>query len=98
LALVLNTQSVANGVTTISSNTSIPIDAMIKRTGGFTYLFAVSMRPGDTTGTFTLRDFNGSSNIEVIGEGRQLTSTDGVFQDTFSNYSVHIYKIANPGV
>jgi hypothetical protein len=72
LAPVLNTQSVANGVITTSSNTAIPIDTMVKRSGGFTYVFAVSMRPGNTTGIFVLREFTGNSIVEVIGESRQL--------------------------
>jgi hypothetical protein len=96
LAPVLNTQSVANGVTTISGNSEIPVDTMVKREGGDTYLFAVSMRPGTTTAAFTLRDFTGSTTINVIGESRTLTSIDGVFSDDFSDYAVHIYRIATP--
>jgi hypothetical protein len=56
------------------------------------------MRPGDTTGTFFLRDFTGNPDVEVIGESRLLRATEGTFQDAFSSYSVHLYKIANPGM
>jgi hypothetical protein len=93
LAPVLNTQSVGNGVTTGSSNTTVPVDTMLKRYNKYTYLFAVSMRPGATTATFTLRDFPASASAEVIGESRNISVNNGVFQDTFSNYTVHIYKI-----
>ncbi len=93
LAPILNTQSVGNGVTTASSSTAIPVDTMLKRYSEFTYLFAVSMRPGTTTATFTLRDFPATASAEVIDESRTLPVTNGVFQDIFSNYSVHIYKI-----
>ena len=96
LASVLNTQSVANGVTTVSSNSAIPVNTMVKREGGFTYVFAVTMRPGTPTATFTLRGFTGSSTVEVVGEGRTIAASGGVFHDAFTNYAVHIYKVPNP--
>ncbi|MCE5175569.1 MAG: hypothetical protein ABFC90_02205 [Bacteroidales bacterium] len=95
-APVLNTQSVSNGATVLSSNTAIPVDFMVKRFNGFTYIYAISMRSGSTDATFTLRDFVGTSNIEVVGENRQLAATNGVFNDNFSDYSMHIYKVATP--
>ena len=97
LAPILNTQSVANGVLTVTDNPAVPVDVMVKRFKGHTYLFAVAMRPGTTTAAFTLRDFTGSSTLEVIGENRNLNAIDGLFRDEFSDYEVHIYKIANPG-
>ena len=97
LAPILNTQSVENGVTTVSSNPAVIVDAMVKRSGGCTYLFAVAMRPGNTTATFSLRDFMGNSTVEAVGEGRHLHTINGVFQDDFSEYGVHVYRIANPG-
>jgi hypothetical protein len=93
LAPVLNTQSVGNGVATESSNTAIHVDTMLKRYNEYTYLFGVSMRPGTTTATFTLRDFPASASAEVIDESRNISVNSGVFQDTFSDYGVHIYKI-----
>jgi hypothetical protein len=96
LALVLNTQSVSNGVTTVSSIEAIPIDTMVKRVDGNTYLFAVAMRPGAVDATFTLRAFTGSASVEVLSEARTLTATDGVFQDSFPSHGVHIYRVPNP--
>ena len=94
LAPALNTQSVANGFTKTLSNTAVPVDAMLKRLNGFTYLFAVGMRSGATTATFTLRDFVGTRTVEVIGENRTIQSVDGVFQDDFAGYGVHLYKVS----
>jgi len=91
LAPVLNTQSVANGVTVTSS---VQVDTMLKRFGGATYLFAVEMRGGTTTATFKLRDFPASAAAEVLGEGRTIAVAGGSFQDAFSSYGVHLYKIA----
>jgi hypothetical protein len=96
LAPVLNTQSVANGVATTSGNSAVFVDTMLKRSAGSTYVFAVGMRPGTTTATFTLRGFTGRSNVEVVGENRSLSATDGVFTDTFTSHAVHIYRTPNP--
>ncbi|MBN1892949.1 hypothetical protein JW906_00560 [bacterium] len=96
LAPVLNTQSVSNGVIVASGNPAILVDAMVKRSDGYTYVFAVSMRPGSTTAVFALRDFTGTCTIEVIGENRDLTAVDGVFQDDFPGYGVHLYRASNP--
>jgi len=96
LAAVLNTQSVENGITSVSVNPGIRVDAMVKRSGGNTTVFAVAMRPGRTTATFTLRGFTGNSTAEAVGEDRNLSVTDGVFRDEFQDYGVHIYKIPNP--
>jgi hypothetical protein len=95
LAPVLNTQSVSNGVTTESSNSAVPVDAMLKRYGGSTYLFAVGMRPAATTATFTLRGFSGVGAAEVLGEGRSLSVTAGVLKDDFAAHAVHVYRVAN---
>jgi hypothetical protein len=97
LAPVLNTPSVANGVTVASSAAGIPVDVMLKRQGGATYLFAVEMRVGATTATFSLRDLPSKTSIEAIGEGRTLSATAGAggvtFSDDFSGYGVHLYKL-----
>ena len=94
LAPVLNTQSVGNGFTKTLSNTAVPVDAMLKRLDGYTYLFAVGMRSGATSATFTLRDFVGDRTVEVIGENRTIQSVDGVFTDDFVGYGVHLYKVS----
>ena len=96
LAPMLNTQSVSNAVTTESSNSAAPVDTMVKRYDGKTYVFAVGMRPTTTTATFTLRDFTGSPSVEVVGESRVLPSSDGVFSDEFDGHAVHVFEIPNP--
>jgi hypothetical protein len=95
LAPVLNRQSVQNGFTVVSENAAILVDGMLKRMDGYTYLFSVSMRPGNTKASFALRDFAGERLIEVLGENRSIQSSNGLFTDLFSNYGVHIYKIKN---
>jgi hypothetical protein len=92
LAPVLNTPSVGNGVTTQSSDSKIPVDTMLKRYQGATYLFAAEMRGGMATATFTLRDFT-TGSVEVIGEQRTIGVKAGAFSDTFQSYGAHVYKV-----
>ncbi|HEX7670267.1 MAG TPA: hypothetical protein VF395_11815, partial [Polyangiaceae bacterium] len=92
-AEVLNTRSVGNGVTVGSSTAGKPVDTLLKRFGGATYLFATEMRDGTTTGTFTLRDFPATASAEVMGENRTIPIANGVFKDDFASYGVHLYKI-----
>ena len=96
-ASILNTQTVNNAAIVKSSNKAGNLNYIVKRYNGFTYVYAVGESAASTTGTFTLRSFSGSSTIEVIGENRTLTATNGVFTDTFSNWAVHIYKVATQG-
>jgi hypothetical protein len=93
LASVLNTQSVGNGVTVASLEASIPVDTMLKRYGGATFLFAVEMRGGTTKATFQLRDFPASASAEVLDETRTLHVVNGRFEDDFQSYGVHLYRI-----
>jgi hypothetical protein len=97
LAPVLNVPSVANGVTVGSLAADSPVDVMLKRHGGATYLFAVEMRAGATTATFALRALPASTTVEAIGEGRALpvSAASGTvsFTDDFSGYAVHLYRL-----
>lgn len=92
LAPALNARSVANGVTVSSSSPEVPVDVMLKRWGGATWLFAVGGREGATTATFRLRDFPGEVRGEVLDEGRDVVALDGAFQDHFDSYQVHLYR------
>ncbi len=93
IAAVLNTPSVGNGVTISSSNPDIPVDVMLKRFNGATYLLTVEMRNGATTATYTLRDFPVTASAEVLGEARSIPVDHGVFEDSYSQYGVHLYRI-----
>ena len=93
LAPVLNTQSISNVVTVTSSNGAVPVDTMAKRAGGSLYVFAVGMRDGSTTASFALRGVD-TGSVEVLGESRTLTVSGGSFQDDFSPYEVHLYRVS----
>ena len=98
-APILNTQTVTNAVTKTSSNKALAsyLKTMTKRYQGSTYIYSVFENGNSTTETFTLRGFTGASTIEVVGENRTITATNGIFTDAFSNWSVHIYKVATQG-
>lgn len=92
LAPVLNRPTLTNVATVASSNPAVPVSCMTKQHAGATYLFAVAMRDGTTTATFTLKNTAGEQKVEVIGEQRMIAVTDGLFQDRFGPWDVHFYR------
>lgn len=93
LAPVLNSATIADGVAVESSAATVLVEAMVKRKDGATYVFAVAMRDGKATATFKLPGLTGSAKAEVLDEGRTLAVKDGVFQDAFEPWEVHLYNI-----
>ncbi len=92
LAPALNSPDVA-GVSVASSKEGVPVDYVVKRHAGQTYLFSVAMRDAETAATFTLPD-TGEARVEVLGEGRTVEAVGGRWEDRFSGYQVHLYKIS----
>jgi hypothetical protein len=93
LAPVLRSPTIADGVRVTSSDAAVPVAAMVKRQGGATYLFAVSMRDSPTTATFELGDLPEQAEAEALGEGRRLPVAGGKLQDSFTGYEVRLYRI-----
>jgi hypothetical protein len=93
LAPVLNSPTFADGFSVKSSSADVPVEALIKRRGGSVYVFAVGMRDGKTLATFTIAGMKGQSKVEVIDEARTLNMRDGVFEDRFDAWHVHLYRI-----
>jgi hypothetical protein len=91
LAPVLNSPTIANGVS-VTSPQPVPIDTLVKRYNGSTYVFAVAMLNNDGRATFTLPNIEGGT-AEVLDESRQLPISAGVFADDFTGYGVHLYKV-----
>lgn len=94
LAPVLNTPSLANAVTAVASPAVAVVDTMAKRSGGSTYLFAVSPQDGTVMAHFALTNGPESGTVEVIGERRTVPLTGGAFSDDFSPYGVHLYRFS----
>lgn len=95
LAPVLNSPTSTNAVSVRSTNPAAPIASMVKQVGGFTYLFAVAMRPLETDATFTLANISEATTIEVLGENRNLPVAQGKFSDRFGPWAVHLYRVKN---
>ena len=93
LAQVLNSPTVSNAVQVSSSDAHVPVRVMLKQHGSATYLFAVAMRSGDTTATFTPKGLAGDKTVEVLGEDRSLRARGGAFSDAFRAWAVHCYQI-----
>jgi hypothetical protein len=93
LAPVLNSPDVPGGVTVASSAAAVPVEAVARRRGGATYVFAVGMRGGATAATFTVAGLTGRARAEVLGEGRTVEVRDGVFRDEFGAWAVHLYRV-----
>jgi hypothetical protein len=94
LAPALNGSDVTDGVVVASSKEGVPVDFVVKRHGGETYLFAVAMKEGETTASFTL-PHKADGRVEVLGEGRTLDAVGGTWKDRFRDYQVHLYKISD---
>jgi hypothetical protein len=93
LAPVLNSPTVVDGAKVESSNAKIPMATMVKKQGRAIYLFAAAMRDGQTQTRFSVQGLSGSKAVEVLGEKRTLESKDGVFEDDFQSWGVHLYRI-----
>jgi hypothetical protein len=92
LAPVLNSPADPAAATAKSANQEVPIDITTRHSGQTLYLFAAAMGKAQTQAIFKIAHQAGESKIEVLGEDRILTATDGQFQDTFNNYAVHLYR------
>ena len=98
LAPVLNSAPIKDGASVSSDNEYVPVAVMTRKHKRATYLFAVGMRNGRTTATFTVQGLAGEKTVEVLGENRTIVSKNGVFKDSFGPWDVHLYRIsqANP--
>jgi hypothetical protein len=94
LAPVLNSPDpAAAGVVSVSSASErVPIRFLVKRHSGATYVFAVAMRDGETTATFSLPGA-GAARVAVLGEGRSIDARGASWDDRFQGYGVHLYRI-----
>jgi hypothetical protein len=96
LAPVLNSPTLVDAAKVASSNAGVPIATMVKRQGGAVYLFAVTMREGQTRARFAVQGISGPASVEVLGEQRTLVLKDGVFEDDFPSWGVHLYRVTLP--
>ena len=89
LAKPLNTLDLS-GKLTVRSTT--PIATMVKQYDNITYVFAVAMNGSASKPRFAIEGSD-ATKADVVGEDRSVTIRQGVFEDSFEGYGVHIYKI-----
>jgi hypothetical protein len=91
---VTSSNKSVNGVAGIvGGEFGVPIHYTARQDSNFHYVFAQSIRPGTTTGTFTAPSA-ANKTITVIDESRTISANSGgIFTDTFtSDYQVHLYR------
>jgi hypothetical protein len=93
LAPVLNSPTVKEAVTVKSSDEKVPIDIMVKRKDGTTYVFAVSMRDAPAKASFEVKGIPEKAAAEILGRDRKIEVSGRKFEDQFQGYEVKLYKI-----
>jgi len=93
LAPVLNSPTIADGAKVQCENAEASMATMVKKHDGAVYLFAVGMRDNQTRAKLSIQGLSGRHRIEVLDEDRTLESTDGVFEDDFQPWDVHLYQV-----
>ncbi len=93
LAPVLNSPALADAARVSTDDPALPVALTARKREGTTYLFVVGMRERRTSATFTLQGRKGEGVVEVVDEKRTLVAKDGVFQDVFEPWAVHLYAL-----
>jgi hypothetical protein len=93
LAPVLNSPTLHDAVTIITSNPDAPIAAMCKQQDESLYVFTVNTRNRPTKATIELRKSASNAGAQVLGEDRRIAIRDGRLEDAFKAYAVHLYQI-----
>lgn len=96
LAPVLNSPTLPDALRVRVADQAAPVAALAKRHAGALYVFAVAMRDRPARARFELAGLNGEARVEVLGEDRTLSARDGTFEDAFTGYAVHLYRVAAP--
>ena len=71
-----------------------PIDTMVRRLDGQTYVFAVNHGNKPCKVKLSLAESKASAPVEVLFEGRSVNAAKGAWQDDFKPLEVHVYRLA----
>ena len=89
LAPALNSPDVTGKIAVASQ---VPIETLVKQHDGSLYVFAIAMRDQPAKVWFAVRGVR-SATATVIGEDRRVAIGDGILDDAFAGYGVHLYQI-----
>jgi hypothetical protein len=95
LAPVLNGAVIPAALTIKPGSASDKVDVLLKRNDQTTFLFAVEMRGQGCSLELGVKGIAGERPVEVLDEGRSLSSKDGRFSDHFQPWEVHLYRLRN---
>lgn len=96
LAPVLNAPAAPDLARVRVADADAPVAFTARRHGGAVYVFAVALRDRPARARFELADRRGAARVRVLGEDREWTARDGVFEDDFTGYAVHLYRLDGP--
>jgi hypothetical protein len=80
---------VLNGPTVKDATATAPVEVLVKKHGGATYVFAASMDGERARARIKVAGVS----AEVLGEGRTIDVKSGALEDEFGAYGVHLYKV-----
>ena len=66
------------------------VTALLKRCGGEAFLLTVNAAPEKVRACFRIDDETGK--LDVMRENRSVTCTNGVLEDDFEPFGVHVYR------
>ena len=93
LAPVLNAP---NDFRRITVQSPVPIATMLKQHEQALYLFAVAMRNAVSRPRFAIEGLD-TAQADVLGEERSVSIRNGMLEDDFAGYGVHLYKLPLSG-
>ncbi len=97
LAPVLNSPALPPGTVRVQvADDGAPVATLVQRHAGAWYVFAVAMRDRPARARFELAGLRGEAQVQVLGEDRTLRAREGSFEDAFTGYAVHLYRVAAP--
>lgn len=93
LAPIINSPEPSSQTSARILNSPGKIAVMSRSQSGCLYVFAVEMTGQKQTAKLELPSGFETCRIEVLGEGRTLESAGGTFEDAFTPWDVHLYKL-----
>lgn len=93
LAPVLNSADLSGQIVVSGS---VPIATLLKRHEGALYLFCVAMRDEPSIARLAISGV-ADAEAEALDENRSVVIKQGVLEDHFDGYGVHLYKVRLPG-
>ncbi len=93
LAPVLNSPTLAGRAVATTGAGEPNIDVLVKQHRTGTYVFAVNTHPTPVKASIALTGLPKKAPVELIGEEKKLTASNGRIEAEFQPYDVHIFRM-----